>query len=158
MHLYRIVKSLARTSDLSGTGAYRVGGRRNSTGTYMLYTSENSSLAYLECLVHFDAVDFPPSLHIMQLEMDDSGPIYTLPDGHYLTGWNKVGFIGNRTIGDALMKSRSYLAVKVKSAVNEFEYNYLLNPLFPDYANLVKVKAVKEIKVDERFIPDMPGV
>jgi RES domain-containing protein len=53
MVVFRIVKSLNRAKDLSGMGAFKNGGRWNSKGTYMLYTSINSSLAYLETLVHF---------------------------------------------------------------------------------------------------------
>jgi len=60
MIAYRIVKSIGRAGDFSGTGAFRNGGRWNSKGTYMLYTSMNSSLAYLETLVHFDEADMPP--------------------------------------------------------------------------------------------------
>ena len=152
MNLFRIVISLARTSDLSGTGAYRVGGRWNSRGTYMLYTSENSSLAMLETLVHFDDSDTPKNLYIVHLELDNAAPIYTLPDTDYPPDWIKIGYTGNRIIGDGLFRSMSWLGVRVRSAVNSSEYNCLLNPLFPGYNNLVKVKEVREIPVDERLI------
>jgi RES domain-containing protein len=152
MYLYRIVQNTARTNDLSGTGAFRVGGRWNSRGTHMLYTSENSSLALLENLVHFDKTISPPQLYIMQLELDDAAPIYELPDADYPPDWLTNGLIANQHIGDKWMSENEYIAIKVKSAVNVFEYNYLLNPLFPNFHSLVRVTNVRELDTDGRLV------
>lgn len=152
MYLYRIVQKKARTSDLSGTGAYRVGGRWNSKGTYMVYCSENSSLAYLETLVHFDKSLAPPNLFIMQLEMDDSAPIYKVKDSEYPKDWMNFGIIENQKLGDGWMSAMKYLAILVRSAVNTIEYNYLLNPLFPNYTALVKVVKISPIDMDGRLV------
>ncbi len=152
MYLYRIVQQITRTTDLSGTGAFRIGGRWNSVGTYILYSSENRSLAYLENLVHFDKSLFPPLLYIMQLELDDAAPIYTLPDADYPPNWLTPGLIANQQLGDALMKQNKFIAVKVRSAVNLHEFNYLLNPLFPNFHSLVKILRVNELDTDGRLI------
>ena len=149
--LYRVVKDRRRAKDLSGTGAYRTGGRWNSKGTYMLYTSENSSLAYLESLVHFEKLLFPPHLFVTALEIESSAPLYYLPDNSYPKDWMKPGMIANQKMGNNWMADKKFLAVRVRSAVNSLEYNYLLNPLFPGFANLVKIKEVKEIKTDLRL-------
>ena len=69
MHVYRIVKSEKRTTDLSGMGAFKAGGRWNEKGTYALYTSENSSLAFLENLVHFDLEETPEDLYILEIKI-----------------------------------------------------------------------------------------
>jgi RES domain-containing protein len=151
MNLYRIVKTKARTNDLSGTGAYRFGGRWNSKGTYMLYTSETSSLALLENLVHFDPIDIPPHLFIMQLEMADDAAVYTLPDNAYPEEWIHPGLLECNEIGDKFIKEGKFLALRVRSAVNPTEYNYLLNPLFPHYFDGVKIKNVMEIALDGRL-------
>lgn len=152
MMLYRIVKSLERTSDISGTGAFRIGGRWNSKGTYMLYTSENSSLAYLENLVHFDIDEIPAKLYLMHLQLQDNAPIYTLKDNEYPDQWAQVGDIESQIIGDTLMNEKQFLGIKVRSVVNINDHNYLLNPLFPGYHDLLKVEGVSEIKVDDRFV------
>lgn len=153
MHIYRIAKSKKRTADISGMGAYQLGGRWNSQGTYMLYTSENSSLAYLENLVHFDSVIIPPKLYIMCLEITASPDlIYTLPDRKYPKNWMQVGDLENKILGDKLMAERRYLAIKVRSAVNFREFNYLLNPLYPGYHDLVKIVSVEALPVDNRLI------
>ena len=151
--LYRIAKARQRTTDLSGMGAYRFGGRWNSPGTYMLYTSENSSLAYLENLVHFDAAIIPPKLFIMEITIPATPElIYTLPDSAYPKQWMKLGHLDNKRLGDRLMNEAEYLGIRVRSAVNPKEYNYLLNPMYPGYHELVQVTSVEQLPVDGRLI------
>lgn len=153
MKIYRIVKSAKRAKDLSGMGAYKEGGRWNSPGTYMLYASENSSLAYLENLVHFEAEFAPPSLFIITLEVQvKSRQLYVLPDEEYPANWREIGNLENKAIGDRLMEDGKHLAVRVRSAVNPIEYNYLLNPLFPGYQTLVRFISAEELPVDARLI------
>ena len=132
-------------------GAYQRGGRWNSKGTYMLYTSENSSLALLENLVHFDKSLMPPNLYIMHLEIEDTAGIFTLDDVDYPVDWKRPGLLENQESGDRWMKEKHYLAIKVKSAINELEFNYLLNPLFPRYHDLIKVVNVTALDVDSRL-------
>ncbi|HYO22907.1 MAG TPA: RES family NAD+ phosphorylase [Flavisolibacter sp.] len=151
MFVYRIVKSKNRTDDLSGTGAYRFGGRWNHKGTYMLYTSENSSLAYLETLVHFDERDNPPNLYIMKIEIGTTAPVYSLKEKEYPAGWMQLELLENKELGSRLMQEKKFLAIRLKSAVNTAEYNYLLNPLFPRFYDLVKVVDVTPVKLDERL-------
>ena len=152
MFVYRIVKTETRTNDLSGTGAFKTGGRWNSKGTYMLYTSENSSLAYLETLVHFDEANYPPDLFIVKIEINDKAPIYTLPEKSYPAGWMQVGLLENKLMGDEWMGEKKFLAIKVKSAINDLEFNFLLNPLFPRFHDLVRIVDVVEIKLDDRLV------
>ena len=152
MKLYRIVQDKQRTKDLSGTGSFHFGGRWNSKGTYMLYTSETSSLAYLENLVHFDKILIPPQLYIVQLELHDASPIYTLADAEYKGNWRKLSLLENQALGDRWMSDKKYIAIKVKSAINPIENNYLLNPLFPRFYDLVKIVSVTQIDVDGRLV------
>src|SRR3712207_6563948 len=107
MFVYRIVKTEQRTGDLSGTGAYRFGGRWNSKGTYMLYTSENSSLAYLESLVHLDESELPPHLFIVQIEIHPDVPVYTLPGASYPDRWLELGNLQTQRLGDQWMSERA---------------------------------------------------
>ena len=152
MKLFRIVQDKIRCNDLSGTGAFRYGGRWNSKGTYMLYTSENSSLAYLESLVHFDRVLLPPKLFCVQLQIDESFPIYIVKSAEYSANWKKLALLENQQLGNQWMSHNKYAGIKVRSAINTLEYNYLLNPLFPKYNDFIKVNSVTEIEVDERLV------
>ena len=151
MLVYRIVKSEKRTTDLTGTGAYNEGGRWNSEGVYALYTSEHSALAMLEVLVHVDEGELPPDMFIMTIEIMDTAPVYTVPDEQLSPDWRTPENILLKEIGDALFAEKKYVGIKVRSAVLQDSYNYVLNPLFPGYYNLVKVMDVKPLAVDQRL-------
>lgn len=151
MLVYRIVQKEERTRDLSGTGAFKFGGRWNNPGTFALYTSENRSLAMLETLVHVDDSEMPPDMFIMEIEISGKAPIYAFPDERLPEEWMEPENIELKEEGDALMKDLRYLAIKVRSAVLPQEYNYMLNPLFPDFNNLVKVVKVTPIIPDIRL-------
>jgi len=153
MTLFRITKTEKRATDLSGMGAFKEGGRWNSTGTYMLYTSENISLAYLENLVYFDQENTPSNLFIMSMDVNaEDNLIYTLPLALYPKDWMEKGNLENKLLGDQLMADRKYVAVKVRSAVNPYEFNVLLNPLFPGYHDLIKTNSVEILRIDSRLI------
>jgi RES domain-containing protein len=152
MTVFRIAKSETRARDISGIGAFRNGGRWNSKGTWMLYTSINSSLAYLENLVHFDESHFPPGLYIAAIEIpDDDIMIYQLPDKNYPRNWQIPENPANKALGDKWMLENKYVAFKVRSAVNPSEYNFLLNPVFPGFHDLVKVAKIELLRTDARL-------
>src|ERR1700733_2761490 len=108
MFVYRITQSAERARDLSGTGAFLYGGRWNSARIYMLYTSMNSSLAYLETLVHFNEINMPPGLYITQLELDEN-LINQVPGQDYPEFWQQPENIETQTLGDRWMRANKYL-------------------------------------------------
>ncbi|WP_074590265.1 RES family NAD+ phosphorylase [Pedobacter antarcticus] len=152
MHVYRIVKSEKRIKDLSGMGAFRAGGRWNDKGTYVLYTSENSSLAFLENLVHFDLEETPEDLYIIEISVKKDNLIYQIPESDYPKDWLDKDNLACKIIGDQLFSDHKLFGIKVKSAVNQSEYNILLDPLFPGYHDLIEVINVIKIPVDRRLI------
>ncbi|MGY3055628.1 RES domain-containing protein [Pedobacter sp. UYEF25] len=152
MRLYRIVKSEKRTKDLSGMGAFRAGGRWNDKGTYVLYTSENSSLAFLENLVHFDLDEIPDDLYVMEISIAKEDLIYQIPDADYPNDWLNSDNLACKKLGDKLFADHKLLGIKVRSAVNRSEYNILLDPLFPGYHDLINVINVVKIPVNQRLI------
>lgn len=152
MIVYRIVKTLARADDLSGKGAFLVGGRWNPEGIFMLYTSVNKSLAFLENLVHFDLSELPEDMYIMEISVDDNAPIYTFPDKDLPDNWREPENIELKLWGYKLFKSKKYLGIKVRSAVIPGEYNLLLDPTYPRFYDLVKIVRKEMLKVDQRFV------
>lgn len=146
-----MVKSRDRAGDLSGIGAFRFGGRWNSPGTYMLYTSANSSLALLENLVHFDISELPLHLFIAEIEIDPAAPIYDFPIKDLPEDWRHPQHLSLQKIGDRIMRDKKFLGFKVPSAVNPEEFNLLLNPSYPNYRNLVKVISVIPFTIDKRL-------
>ena len=100
MIVYRIAKSEKRSKDISGMGAFKEGGRWNNPGTYMLYTSENSSLAYLENLVHFEDSNIPPNLYIIKIELKvEDALIFNLPAKAYPKDWKILDKLENEILG-----------------------------------------------------------
>ncbi len=151
MTVYRIVKLKRRTSDLSGTGAFNVGGRWNNEGIYALYTSENPSLAFLEVLVHTDESELPPQLFIISIEVSDEAPIFEFPDKDLPANWRIPENLELKEMGDKILQSNEYLGIKVRSAVIPSQYNFILNPQFPDYHRFLKIVSVEPFDVDKRL-------
>ncbi|HVY73231.1 MAG TPA: RES family NAD+ phosphorylase [Puia sp.] len=151
MLVYRMVKGSSRAYDITGSGAFRFGGRWNSPGTYMLYTSANSSLALLENLVHFDVSELPPDLFIVKIEVDPGAPVYDFPLTQLPEDWRHPQNLSLRKIGDEMMRAKKFLGFKVPSAVNPEEFNLLLNPSYPNYRRLVKVVSVNPYTMDNRL-------
>lgn len=118
----------------------------------MLYTSMNSSLAFLENLVHFDESNIPPGLYVTTLEIIDDTLIYQLPDGDYPANWQSSDNAANKTMGDEWMQAQQYLAFKIRSVVNPLEFNFLLNSHFPRFNDLVKITSINELAIDSRLI------
>ncbi len=151
MIVYRIAKSIDRAKDLSGFGSFKFGGRWNSKGTWVLYTSINSSLAYLENLVHFNEAEVPPDLYIAEIEIKDDALIWQLPDDKYPAAWQAPDNPENKLIGDEWMRAKKHLALKVRSAINPLEFNFLLNPMFPGYRDKVIIHSIQHLNIDARL-------
>lgn len=152
MIVHRISKAKERARDLSGRGAFLYGGRWNSEGIFALYTSIYVSLAFLEILVHADESEIPPKMYLSRIEFSDDSPIYEFPDNQLPKNWREPDNLMLKRIGDSLILEKKYLGIKVRSAVLPSEYNILLNPMYADYNNLVKVMSVEELDTDTRLM------
>ena len=151
MVVYRIVKLKKRTADLSGIGAFNEGGRWNNEGTYVLYTSENSALAFLEILVHVDFSELPQKMFIIAIEINSKSKIIEIKDKALPADWRIPENIELKTIGDRIISENKYLAIKARSAVFPTQYNYILNPNHPEFSKSVKVIGVQELEIDPRL-------
>lgn len=136
---------------MSGYGAYLYGGRWNSKGTALLYTAQNSSLAQLEVLTRFDKTIPLPELCLLILDV----PVRSasvIKAGMLPLGWNKyIAPLYLKKLGDRFVKENNRLVLKVPSAINPEEYNYLINPLHKD-ASKIKILEVKRISIDKRLL------
>jgi RES domain-containing protein len=148
MFVYRIAKMKERAMDLSGKGAFLYGGRWNAEGVFMLYTSRYASLALLEVLVHADESELPPQLFISQLEISETTSNYPFPEAELPRNWREPDNLSLKKLGDRLMHEMKYLGFQVPSAVLPGEYNFLLNPLFPGYADLVRITRIDRLDLD----------
>jgi RES domain-containing protein len=126
MKVYRI-SNKKYTEHLNGEGAYRVGGRWNSKGIRMVYTSTSIALASLEVLVHTDGIPIPKGMILLTFEVPNKH-IQSLDNPPL--NWNETPPKGAaKSVGDEFTKSNNILGLKVPSAIIPEEYNVLVNPL-----------------------------
>lgn len=149
MIVYRLAKS-TYARDLSGRGAEKYGGRWNSRGVPIIYTSGSRALCTLEIAVHTPLGNIPSDYYMICIEIPDTN-IGLLDKEDLPSRWNSSPH-GHKTqvIGDHFAKDCKHLVLKVPAAVVQGEYNYLLNPLHPDFQE-VKIIDVEEFNFDKRI-------
>ena len=127
MRLYRICCAAHR--ELEGEGARLYGGRWNTPGHPIVYTSSTLALAALECLIHVDPEDAPGDLVALTTEVPDHLDIETVDVASLPAGWERVPEpLACKDVGDAWVHRGQTLALRVPSAPIPEEMNMLLNP------------------------------
>lgn len=148
MIIYRLATEMYK-EDLSGTGAKLYGGRWNSVGLSVVYTTENISLAVLEILVRTDMQSIPLTYHLIKIDIPDSIQQLSITTGKLKKEWkDDLGY--TQWIGDEFIKSNKLLLLKVPSAVIDEENNYIVNPEHSDFKK-VKIIAIKKFQFDKRL-------
>ncbi len=129
---WRIVKAKHAATAFDGEGARHFGGRWNSHGTRMIYTSATLSLAALESLVHLS----PPVLFkyaAIQVEFDEA-LVETLPAAALPVDWTaEPPSPSTKIIGDRWVKEARSAVLEVPSVIINSEPNYLFNPSHRDF-------------------------
>lgn len=154
MFVYRISKT-KYINDLSGTGAKLYGGRWNEKGIPLVYTSSSISLAILESLVHFSFNMAPPDMSIATIYIPDNifeSSVDIKSFGKLPNSWNEN--LPNPKTQQFIKKwinNKSSLILKVPSAINSREFNYLINPLHKDI-NLIILQDIVPFSFDKRLI------
>ncbi len=150
MEVFRLSKA-QYASDLTGTGAKLAGGRWNKPGVAVLYTSSSRALATLEVLVHIPAFYVPSNYVLSSIWIPDDN-IQVLDIKLLPADWQNLTPPQNlQTQTEDWLKSKTYLALKVPSAIVQDEYNYLINPLQADFAQ-VKLLHQEPYRFDPRLI------
>jgi len=137
MKVFRLGKQ-KYISDLSGMGSYISGARWNNKGTYMLYTSQSRALALTELSVRLPLGRVPQDYHYLILEIpDDLILALDLSLLDHIDWKTSPPSPETQALGDRFIRESSHLALKVPSVVVDGDFNYLLNPNFPDFDTLV---------------------
>jgi RES domain-containing protein len=148
MIVYRI-SNAAYKNDISGTGAKLNGARWNSKGTPMLYTAEHISLAVLEMLVNTNFKEYSIELDLMYIQLPASPVPAEIKLSKLKEHWKEDPSY-TKFIGDEFIKQQQSLILKVPSAVINEEYNFLINPLHPDFKK-IKISKTKSFWPDKRL-------
>ena len=115
--------------DLSGKGAEKAGGRWNSKGSPMVYTSESRALCTTEIAVHSPLGNIPADYYLVTIEIPDSASILELKPIDLPKDWKALPHSNStQLIGDKFLADGKFLVLKVPSVVVQGDFNYLLNP------------------------------
>ena len=117
-----------------GVGSKRAGGRWNTPGHAVVYTSEHPAVATLELLVHLKRAQLLRDHYSMIAAEVPDALVRSLDLNALPEGWNapEEG-TASTAIGDAWFGERVSVALRVPSAVMRGQFNVLLNPLHPDW-------------------------
>jgi RES domain-containing protein len=138
-------------SGLSGKGAEIAGGRWNSPGISIIYTSESRALCTAEVAVNLPLGNIPSGFEMISIFIPDDIVITEIREEDLPFGW-KVFPLATITqkIGDEFIIQGKSLVMKVPSAVVPGDYNYLINPRHPDFSRIEIIKR-EPYEFDERF-------
>jgi RES domain-containing protein len=148
---WRLVKARHAAQAFDGEGARRYGGRWNSPGIRMVYTSQSRSLAVLEILVHLNHSTLLSSYVFFSVEFDAS-LVSSLDRSRLPDDWrSNPAPPGLQILGDEWVRGRHSVVLEVPSAVVEEESHYLINPDHPDFAALAISRSVP-FELDLRLV------
>ncbi len=150
MTVYRL--SAAKFSnDLSGKGAEKSGGRWNSIGTAILYTSDSRALCTAEIAVHTPLGSVPANYRLVSIELPTNCSMQQINPNELPSDWKSFPPTNStQKIGDLFAKNNQHLILKVPSCVVPGDFNYLINPNHPDFKQ-VEIKSIVSFDFDDRL-------
>jgi RES domain-containing protein len=149
MEVWRIFPGRFRDSAFSGVGGLYAARRWNRLGTLMVYTATSRALAALEFFVNLEPNEAPDDLLMAEAMVPDAY-IEAIDLGLLPRNWRALNNVRCREIGSAWAESLRSVALRVPSAVVDEDWNVLLNPKHPDFAN-VEIGSPKPFRFDERM-------
>jgi RES domain-containing protein len=150
MIVYRLSRSIY-AHDLSGKGAEKAGGRWNSKGVSVVYTSSSRALCVAEIAVHTPLGILPVDYYLVTIEIPDTVNIYEVSAGSLPKDWRSIPHSGStQKIGDAFIRENKFMVMKVPSAVVQGDFNYLINPFHKDFSR-IKIVNTERFSFDDRL-------
>src|SRR6187431_319818 len=150
MEVYRLSRAI-HGKTLSGVGASKQGGRWNSQGTEIIYTSANRSLAMTEVVVHFAIGSLPEGFMMITILVPDTISIHEIKSETLPENWNQFPPIkATQSIGDQFIKEGKACLLKIPSAVTAGDFNYLINPAHPEFKK-IKITGYDPFPFDRRL-------
>ena len=134
---WRIVKQKHAGTAFSGEGAAKSGGRWNSRGVPVIYTSGTRALAALESLVHLN----PPVLFkyvAIRLQFD-AALVEILLEKYLPDDWQaQPPPPAAQILGSMWVREARSAVLQLPSVIIPGESNYLLNPAHPDFKKITR--------------------
>lgn len=149
---FRIAKARHARDAFDGEGARRYGGRWNSPGTPLVYTSATRALATLELLVHLQASELLAAYVLIETTFD-AALVERLDPARLPRAWRAFpSHVSLQEIGDRWAAERRSAVLEVPSALVPEESNFLLNPRHRDFAKIA-VGRSSRFELDPRLGP-----
>lgn len=151
IRVWRICNAKWANTAFDGQGAKLYGGRWNPAGITVVYTSSSLALTTLELLVHL-GVKASPKAHVAIAADIPEGLAREQVDRSNLpSDWRKDPPPSTlAAIGQEWASRGNSAVLQVPSAVIDEEWNYLLNPLHPDFAQ-IGIGTAKDFQFDSRL-------
>jgi RES domain-containing protein len=154
--VWRLLKTRHVASAFDGEGARLYGARWNSPGVRVAYAADTPSLAVLEVLVHVQNARVLDSYSLVRAQVPQE-LIVAFPPRDLPPDWTRFPApASTQAVGDAWVRDGRSAVLQVPSTVVWPAYNYLINPLHPDYARIV-VEATEPFEFDSRLFPRPPS-
>jgi RES domain-containing protein len=132
---WRLTKTKLIAGAWDGEGARKSGGRWNSVGIAVVYTSGTLSLALVEVLVHLPS-GILPAYSAVRVDFDESMVTAVGPRDLPANWRDYPPPPSTRAIGDLWVAQGSSLVLRVPSVIVPTEFNYILNPAHPAFADV----------------------
>jgi RES domain-containing protein len=150
MIVFRLSKSKF-ANDLSGKGAEKSGGRWNSKGTALVYTSASRALCTTEIAVHTPLGNIPLDCELISIEIPDKIQIQKLTKEQLPPDWKSLPQShATQEIGDRFVAEGTFPVLRVPSVVVQDEFNYLINPAHIK-SHEIKITGIEPFNFDERL-------
>lgn len=148
---WRIVKAKYAASAFDGEGARIAGGRWNSKGQTVVYTSESAALAALELLVHLGRSRSLPDYVIFSCEFSEKA-VETIRLQDLPSNWRSYPAPTKLArLGNLWLREKRSAVLRVPSAVIENESNYLINPLHTHFRRIT-ISEPEPFELDLRLL------
>lgn len=147
MLVYRIaLEKFSHSLKASGRAA-----RWNSNDVQMIYVASSRALACLENVVHRNQLGLSSNFIVMTIEIPDSLVIEHIELNTLPIGWKDFNQLPlTQEIGNEWVRSKRTAVLKIPSSIINLEYNYLINPLHPDFTK-IHLKNRESFMFDERI-------
>jgi RES domain-containing protein len=136
LRLWRLCRDVHAAKAFSGEGPFRYGGRWNPTGVQVVYCAESRSLAAMEILVHHLGTEVFKLSRWVVISVDVPEAVIEKPP-RVPDAWREQSPIPTvQEFGARWVRERRSAVLRVPSAVVLGEFNYLLNPVHPDFEKI----------------------
>jgi RES domain-containing protein len=134
---WRIIKAQHAHRAFDGEGARIAGGRWNKIGIPMIYIADSLALAALEIMVHLPGSELLKSKFLRIPVRFDNRLVKSLNLIYLPDDWDILPPPDStQTIGTGWALKKESVLYKVPSTIIREEFNYLINPLHPDFKKL----------------------